>query len=394
MKNIFIYAGSKSARLADYILIKNPELFSNKVKYNIAIGRAIKTNWGRKSVMLLSKQIEDRNIQGADLNRELGFLLKKYNGGVELLERKLEGVQESEVKDLFKFSEKVKLNKVFNRLQEEGLDYYEIDSILNSENLEITDDFLELWIKRYTKVNENLIFNIIIFLEKLIEIDSTNYLLLRLAQAYSLSSQLGKARDSYFKYTVFYGSTPSINYVVGNNNKIFINKLFQRNESLIAHPLLDSKVATNFFNNHNEFIENYYTNTWKEVLKLDCKIREVSRKRLDNKIFDSDKNILFVTNANWNFLTTLIEGFQKEHSNIDVYDYSFFSKTIKSQDKSTYDKMLYSPLSLLVEEDTINSEYFRSLDPIYFQLFLLKHSLPTVRFVCGILLVKVISKYF
>ena len=78
MENIFIYAGSRSAKLADYILIKNPKWFPSQVKYNVAIGRAIKTNWGRKSINLLAKQIEEKGKNNVDINRELGYFLKKY----------------------------------------------------------------------------------------------------------------------------------------------------------------------------------------------------------------------------------------------------------------------------------------------------------------------------
>lgn len=367
MKNIFIYAGSKSAKLADYILIKNPKLFSSKVKYDIAIGRAIKTNWGRKSIHLLSKQIEEQGHKDIDLNRELGVLLKKYNNDISFLENKLDVIDEKSANNFFKIPEKIKSKKVFGRLQGNKLEFHQIVSILDSENIEMNDDFLGFWLSKCTEVKEDSLLNIINYLENLVKIDSAQYLQLRLAQAYALNMQLGQSRDAYFKYTLFYNTTSSINYAIGNNNKIFINKLFQREESLIAHPLLDKRVANNFFNNHDEFIENYYTDAWKEVLSIDYELRKNYREDLDKKEEELDKNILFVTNANWNFLTTMIEEFEYKSNNIDVYDYSFLSKLLKNKEKSFYNKVIYSPLSVLTKEDGINTEYFRKIDPAFFE---------------------------
>ena len=131
MENIFIYAGSRSAKLADYILIKNPKWFPNQVKYNIAIGRAIKTNWGRKSINLLAKQIEEKGDQNTDINRELGKILKKYDTGINLIDSKLDIVDNNSVISLFKIPEIIKSNKVFNRLQEGKMDFYQISSIFS-----------------------------------------------------------------------------------------------------------------------------------------------------------------------------------------------------------------------------------------------------------------------
>ena len=117
MENIFIYAGSRSAKLADYILIKNPKWFPSQVKYNVAIGRAIKTNWGRKSINLLAKQIEEKGKNNVDINRELGYFLKKYDTGINLLDSKVDIVDSNSVSNLFKIPEKIKSNKVFNNLQ-------------------------------------------------------------------------------------------------------------------------------------------------------------------------------------------------------------------------------------------------------------------------------------
>ena len=368
MKNIFIYAGSKSAKLADYILIKNPKLFSNKIKYDIAIGRAIKTNWGRKSIQLLSKQIEKQSDNDIDLNRELGILLKKYNNNSNILENKLNVEDGKLTNNFFRVSEKIKLNKVFGRLQEEELEFHQIFSILESEGIEINDEFLDFWLLKSAEVKKSSILNIIVFLEDFIRIDSAQYLYLRLAQAYALNMQLGKSRDTYFKYTLFYNTTSSINYVIGNNNKIFINNLFQRNENLMVHPLLDKKVADNFFRNHDDFIKDYYTDTWKEVLSIDHQLRKNSRENLDKNEGKSEKNILFITNANWNFLTTMIEEFDHEaNSNIDVYDYSSLSKILKKREKVFYNKIMYSPLSVLTEDDGISTEYFRTVDPVLFE---------------------------
>lgn len=367
MENIFIYAGSRSAKLADYILIKNPKWFPNQVKYNVAIGRAIKTNWGRKSINLLAKQIEEKSENNIDINRELGDLLKRYDTGVNLLDSKINIVDNNSMSNLFKIPEKIKSNKVFNKLQEEKLNFYQISSVLSSENIEITDEFLDAWLSRCTKEDNWYLINIISYLEEVIKTNNTHYLLLKLSQAYTLTMKLGQSRDSYFKYTLFYKTTPSINYVIGNNNKLFINKLFQRNESLVAHPLLDNKVASNFFDNHSEFINNYYTNTWKEALSIDYELRKNSKKNKEKKEFNSNKKILFVTDANWNFLTTLISEVECLHHNIDVYDYSSFSKKIKNQDNHIYAKALYSPLCNTIEEDVISKNNFKKLDPVFFE---------------------------
>lgn len=367
MENIFIYAGSRSAKLADYILIKNPKWFPNQVKYNIAIGRAIKTNWGRKSINLLAKQIEEKGDQNTDINRELGKILKKYDTGINLLDSKLDIVDNNSVISLFKIPEIIKSNKVFNRLQEGKMDFYQISSIFSSENIEVTDEFLDAWLSKCTKENKEYLINVIIYLEEAVKYSDANYLLLRLSQAYTLNMKLGQSRDSYFKYALFYKTTPSINYVIGNNNKLFINKLFQRSDNLVAHPLLDNKVAARFFDNHSEFIDSYYTDTWKEALSIDHELRKVFKENTEIKEFSLNKKILFVTDSNWNFLTTLISEVELLHHNIDVYDYSSFSKIMKKQDKNIYSKVLYSPLSTTMEEHEINRDNFKKLDPVFFE---------------------------
>lgn len=367
MENIFIYAGSRSAKLADYILIKNPKWFPTQVKYNVAIGRAIKTNWGRKSVSLLAKQIEEKGYQNTDINRELGTLLKKYDTGINLLDNKLDVVDSNSVSNLFKIPEIIKSNKVFNRLQEEQMNFYQISSVLNSENIEVTDEFLDAWLSKGTKEDKRYVINIITYLEEAVKHSDISYLRLRLSQAYTLIMNLGQSRDSYFKYTLFYKTSSSINYVIGNNNKLFINRLFQRNDSLVAHPLLDNKVATRFFENHSEFIHSYYTDTWKEALSIDHELRKNSKKSTDIKEFRSNKKVLFVTDANWNFLTTLISEIESLHTDIDVYDYSSFSKIMKRQDKNIYAKVLYSPLSTTLEEHSVNRNYLKEIDPVFFE---------------------------
>ena len=367
MENIFIYAGSRSAKLADYILIKNPKWFPSQVKYNVAIGRAIKTNWGRKSINLLAKQIEEKGKNNVDINRELGYFLKKYDTGINLLDSKVDIVDSNSVSNLFKIPEKIKSNKIFNKLQEKELNFYQISLILSGENIEVTEEFLDSWLSKCVKKDSWFLINIINYLEEAIRIDNSQYLLLKLSQAYTLNMKLGQSRDSYFKYTLFYKTTPSVNYVIGNNNKLFINKLFQRNESLAAHPLLDDKVANRFFDNHSEFISDYYTDTWKEVLSIDYELRKNSKKKIEKREFNPNKKILFVTDANWNFLTTLISEFECLHHNIDVYDYSSFSKKIKSQNKNVYAKVLYSPLCATIEEDEISRNNFKKLDPVFFE---------------------------
>lgn len=226
------------------------------------------------------------------------------------------------------------------------MDFYQISSIFSSENIEVTDEFLDAWLSKCTKENKEYLINVIIYLEEAVKYSDANYLLLRLSQAYTLNMKLGQSRDSYFKYALFYKTTPSINYVIGNNNKLFINKLFQRSDNLVAHPLLDNKVAARFFDNHSEFIDSYYTDTWKEALSIDHELRKVFKENTEIKEFSLNKKILFVTDSNWNFLTTLISEVELLHHNIDVYDYSSFSKIMKKQDKNIYSKVLYSPYLL------------------------------------------------
>lgn len=361
MKNIFIFAGSKSAKLADYVLIKKPHIFPLNIRYNMAIGRAIKTNWGNKSLQILTNQIQEQAKEGADVNRELGALLNKYSN-VNLLTSNNDSSH-----NIIKIPRKFKFNKTLSKYQNEILLYEQIIDIIEKDQVEQNDEFLEAWLDKCLIKNDPILLNAINYLEVTTKIEADGYFLLRLAQAYALNMEIGKARDTYYKYTLFYNTTVSINYIIGNNNKIFINKLFQRGEALIAHPLLDNKVAADFFNNHDEFIKNYYTDTWKEALGIDYQLRKTLRENPAKKKFDSDKKVLFVTNANWNFLTILIEEFEHKHNNIDIHDYFSFSKKIKEQDKKLYSKALYSPLSIVAEEHDINIEYFKKLDPVFFE---------------------------
>lgn len=376
MKKLFIYIGSKSSAIADFALLKHPNYFSSDIRYQLAIGRAIKTNWGRKSLSILSEQIKERIDDESKVQDELKGVMQKYNaeGAKTLLaishkdESKL-GSKSNIKQTLEAVSQKISFNKFFLFIEQKKYYPGEIALFLKNSDLEDDPDFYAEWIKRSSEASGFTLDNLILFCQYKVEneINVTN--LINLAKAYLIAQQFNLARDTFYKASIAEASSPWLSYVLGTSNKQVIHSAFQLGEfnAQIVHPLLDNQQANKFFDKHNIFLKHYYTDHWKESLKIDFQLRRLAKdakKSPDNNL-NLDPNILFITDKNWNFLTYLIDEISQLKINLDVYDYSYLSKKLDA-DKNIKSRYIHSPLHSVMNSN-IGFDHIKKLDPVFFQ---------------------------
>lgn len=375
MKNIYIYLGSKSSAIADYVLLKHPEKFSNEIKYNLAIGRAIKTNWGRKSVAILTNQIKLQSKNEEETKKHLQNVMDKYNviNNDVLLDIKNDIPNQNGYTKL-SLTQHITFSNFIDFIRKDNKSPIEIREYIENKTIEDDSEFVAKWLDEAQKQQGFILNNLIAYLNYLESTDLTGRNLVSLSQAYVSHKDFNIARDSFYKYIVLYGEKYGINawlsYIIGNVNKLSINCAFRLGKYDVQepHPLLKNDVAINFFQNHEQFIDYYYTDAWKENLAIDFTSRNISKQSFKHQKQEKqleDVNILFVTNNNWNFLTFLIDKLKQKGLNLDMYDYSYFAKKL-SKDKKTLSKFLYTPLHALKNEKNIDIQYLKDNDSVLY----------------------------
>lgn len=375
MKRLYIWIGCKSPAVADYIIQNHSNKFSRESRESLAIGRAIRTNWGKKSLGILEGQIREVAKNEKDVQDKLRNILKDYKAEDQLL---LLSVSESpQVNETIgvKIDNKiaktvidgVNYAKLFSYLKKEQKTYNDIREFLTQQDTPIDERLIGAWWEIASSEQGILLSNLVEFLETYSKEVYDSMPLLTLAQSYALNKKFAKARDVFYQSGIIYGFTPWLSYVSGQTNKQAINYSFQMEGYNFQdpHPLLSESKTKAFFERHERFIEYYYTEEHKDNLKLDYVIRSTVKASAIPKQKNKPR-VLFITDANWSFLTNLINEMHKLDVELDVCDYSYLSKKL-SQDKKVKSKFINTPLHMTEKDKSVGLGVIKNNDGSFYE---------------------------
>lgn len=340
-KNLYIELGKTSPKVAELMMTRYSRFFTEDIKIKVGVGRAIRSDWSKKSVKLLAPHLE-KKFDDIALIESVNNVKKQYDSQNK---KQIDAKTISHVSPLYD-------KEIINKLEIIYIKQDIKDVIKFCENKGGFPKILESWLKsaeesektdRKLKMFKDISESYLKYPERI-----TPTLIINLYQVNLLLKDYITAQTCLYIYYKVYGSTPSIAYLHGSLTRKCVSQMYLTNyhqkDDKIVHPLLENDIANAFFQNLDSALNKFYTADRVELIELDEKVRKTRRAK-SKKQTNKPTNLIISSHNNWNFSLNFIKLMTEDDSFVvNSYNFSKISDSLNKKDKSL---LLYTPLAML-----------------------------------------------